>query len=109
LLGVGYAAYDYITLVNLAVPPKDLEAVDPFIEQIKATGLVHSFDLKNAVLVVNEEKWSSKKKGEKIGIVTQLARYCADKNQNPSWALTVKGRSTTATLGEIGPLGIRVN
>ncbi len=108
-LGVGYAAYDYITLVDRATLPQNLSEVDPVIEQWKQSGLVHSFDPQKSTIVVNESEWAGKKRPEKIGIITQLARYCAEKNNNPTWAVTVKGRATSATLGEMGPRGILLN
>jgi hypothetical protein len=98
-----------MTLVNRVALSPSLSAVDPVIEQWKASGLVHSFDAMRATLVVNEGEWETKNRPEKIGIITQLARYCADKNNSQSWGLTVKGRSTSATLGEMGPKGILVN
>ena len=108
-IGVGYAAYDYMQLVDRATLPQNLSEVDPVIEQWKASGLVHSFDASRSTMVVNETQWAGKKKAEKIGIITQLARYCAEKNKSATWALTVKGRSSAATLGEMGPRGILVN
>lgn len=108
-LGIGYAVYDYVDLVDRATLPQNLSEVDPVIERWKAAGLVHSFDAMESTIVVNETEWAGKKRPEKIGIITQLARYCAEKNNSPAWALTVKGRSTAATLGEMGPRGILVN
>ena len=108
-LGAGYAAYDYMQLVDRATLPKNLSEVDPVIERWKANGLVHSFDASRSTMVVNETEWAGKKKAEKIGIITQLARYCAEQNNSSTWALTVKGRSSSVTLGEMGPRGILVN
>jgi len=108
-IGLGYAAYDYLTLIDRAVLPQNLSEVDPVIEQWKSSGLVYSFDASKSTIVVNESEWAGKKRTEKIGIITQLARYCAEKNSTTTWALTVKGRSTSATLGEMGQRGILVN
>jgi len=108
-IGLGYAAYDYMNLIDRAVLPQSLSEVDPVIEQWKASGLVHSFDASKSTIVVNETEWAGKKRTEKIGIITQLARYCAQQNRTTTWALTVKGRSTSATLGEMGQSGILVN
>jgi len=108
-IGLGYAAYDYMTLVDRAVLPQNLAEVDPVIEKWKEAGLVHSFNAEQSTIVVNEREWGEKKRTEKIGIITQLARYCAEKNKSTTWALTVKGRSSAATLGEMGQRGILVN
>ncbi len=108
-IGLGYAVYDYLDLVGHTALPQNLSQVDPVIEQWKASGLVHSFDAPNSTIVVNESQWAGKKRPEKIGIITQLARYCAEKNNSGTWALTVKGQNTSVTLGEMGPRGILVN
>jgi len=109
ILGLAYAFYDYYQIVNHVTIPQDLEAVDPAVASLKASGLVEDFDVAQHVITVNEGKWSERKRPEKIGIITQLARYCADKNKSASWALTVRGHATSATLSELGPKGLVVN
>jgi len=108
-LGLAYAVYDYMDLVDRATLPQSLTQVDPVIERWKQSGLVYSFDASKSTMVVNETEWNGKRKAEKIGIITQLARYCAEKNKSATWALTVKGKNTSLTLGEMGPQGILVN
>ena len=107
-LGVAYAVYDYTQIMDRAAMPQELTAVDPVIQRWKAAGLVHDFDPKTALLVVDEGQWGDKGRPEKIGIITQLARYCASQRNVSTWELTVKGRQSSATLGEFGPNGIKV-
>ena len=65
-LGLGYAVYDYMNLVDRATLPQDLTQVDPVIEKWKEAGLVYSFDTSKSTMVVNETEWNGKKKAEKM-------------------------------------------
>jgi len=68
--------------------------------------LVTSFDATKGILIVDEGKWDEKNKDDKAGIIVQLARYCAKKNNSPNWNLKVIGNRSQATLGEMGPAGL---
>lgn len=108
IFGISYLVYDYMSVINRVALPEDTNQVDPIVQQWQREGLVSSFDPKNAVLVVEESKWNARDKDSKIGIVVQLARYCAQKNNSPSWSIRVVGRSTQMTLGEMGRSGLVV-
>ena len=109
IFGLSYLVYDYLQIINRANIPEDIAAVDPIVARWREEGLVDSFDPANAKLVVNEDAWDDRRREEKIGIVTQLARYCAEKNKASKWKLTVLGKSSSAVLGEIGSSGLRVH
>ncbi|MBI2620241.1 MAG: hypothetical protein HYW57_09180 [Ignavibacteriales bacterium] len=106
IFGLSYLVYDYMQIIDRATIPEDLNQIDPIVAQWRADGLVESFDVMQAQLVVNERKWLDRKKEEKIGIVTQLARYCAERNQNRTWELTVFAKGTSMVLGEMGRRGL---
>lgn len=108
VLGISYLVYDYLQIIDRATMPESLSQVDPIIAQWRAEGLVDSFDAMQARLVVHEQEWFDRRKEEKIGIVTQLARYCAEKNNNKTWTLTVFGKQTSSVLGEMGRRGLVV-
>ena len=106
LLGISYLVFDYLRIVDRVSIPEDVNKVDPIVQQWEQEGLVTSFDAQKAVLTVNEEKWDERKKDEKVGIIVQLARYCAKKNNTPNWSLKVVGNRSMATLGEMGQSGL---
>lgn len=108
VLGISYLVYDYTRIINHVALPEDANLVDPMVAQWKQEGLVLSFDPANALLVVEEGKWNEKDKDTKIGIIVQLARYCARKNNSPSWVFKVVGSSSRITLGEMGKSGLVV-
>lgn len=108
IFGVSYLIYDYLQIINRATLPESITAVDPIVARWRDEGLVDSFDATNARLVVYEQVWDDKDREEKIGIVTQLARYCAEKNKTTKWKLTVLGKSSSVVLGEIGSSGLRI-
>ncbi len=107
-LGLTYLVYDYVRIMSYAAMPEDLDQVDPFISQLKATGLVRSLDVPRAELVVDEGAWNGKTKTQKTALISQVARYCADKNGSRQWSLNVVALSGTY-LGGIGSSGIKVN
>ncbi len=107
-LGISYLVYDYMRIINHVALPEDPNQVDPIVLQWKQEGLVSSFDPEKALLVVEESKWNERDKDTKIGIIVQLARYCAQKNNSSSWAVRVVGSTSRATLGEMGQSGLVV-
>ncbi|MCI0707121.1 MAG: hypothetical protein L0Y80_06545 [Ignavibacteriae bacterium] len=109
LSGFGYVIYDYVQITNRIVLPEQLSDVDAAVRQLEADGLVMSLDVPHARLVVSDAEWSELSHEEKVGLITQLARYCAEKNQAEFWALTVVGGSSRAILGELGLMGLNVN
>lgn len=109
IFGLSYLVYDYLQIVDRVAIPENINAVDPIVARWQTEGLVDAFDVPQARLVVNEAAWDSKERDEKIGIITQLARYCAEKNAETRWRLTVVGKRSSAILGEIGSSGLRIN
>lgn len=109
IFGLSYLVYDYTQIVNRSSIPDNLNSVDPIVAKWQAEGLVDAFDVPQARLVVHESAWDTKEREEKIGIITQLARYCAEKNAESRWRLTVVGKRSSAVLGEIGTSGLRIN
>jgi len=108
ILVLSYLVYDYMRIINRTTLPEDFDAIDPIVAQWRAEGLVDSFDAAQAKVVVNEAEWDRKDRDEKIGIVTQLARYCAEKSPDRKWRITVLGKRSLVVLGEIGHSGLRV-
>lgn len=106
ILGLSYLVYDYTQIISRASIPENLNQVDPIIEKWQMDGLVQSFDAAKAKLVVHEQAWQDRRKEEKVGIVTQLARYCAQKNNSTVWTLTVVGSRNAQVLGEFGSSGL---
>lgn len=106
ILGISYLVYDYVRIINHVALPEDPNLIDPVVLKWKQEGLVSSFDSKNGLLVVNEQKWNSRDRESKVGIIVQLARYCAQKNNSSSWAFKVVGMSSQLTLGEMGQAGL---
>lgn len=109
VLGISYLVYDYMRIVDRVSIPEDITRIDPIVQQWEQEGLVSSFDSQKAVLVVEEGKWDERKRDEKVGIVVQLARYCAKKNNSPNWNLKVVGSRSRATLGEMGQSGLVIH
>lgn len=104
--GFSYLIYDYFDIVNRTTLPEDLASVNMTVDGWKSKGLVTSFNPTEDRIVVSEEKWSSLTKAEKIGIVTQLARYCADEKRKEAWKIQVLGNRTSAVMGELGTRGL---
>lgn len=105
-LGLSYLVYDYTQIISRTSIPEGLTQVEPIIEKWQTDGLVQSFDATRAKLIVHEQAWQDRKKEEKVGIVTQLARYCAQKNNSSVWTLTVVGSRNAQVLGEFGSGGL---
>lgn len=106
LLGFSYLVYDYFNIVNHTALPADLSQVDQTLQTWETNGLVSNFEPAKAKLVVDEDKWNKMTKAEKIGIVTQLARYCATGKSEPLWSFEVVGNKTSAVVGELGTKGL---
>ena len=88
--------------------PEDVSKMDVVLEKWKNDGFVREFDVKTAVLIVDPARWNERKRVEKMNIVTQLARYCAEKNRTPSFLLRVQPTAGGPVLAEMGPRGLRV-
>lgn len=106
ILGFSYLIYDYFNIVNHTALPEDFAQVDQTVQTWQMNGLVAHFEPAKAKLVVDEDKWDKMTKAEKIGVVTQLARYCADKKNDQSWAFEVVGNRTSSVVGELGSRGL---
>lgn len=106
MMGFSYLVYDYFSIVNHVALPEDLSQVNQTINGWKLNGLVNSFDPSKERLVVYEDKWNKLSKGEKIGIVTQLARYCAEEKQAGAWKFEVVGNRTSSVVGVLGSRGL---
>jgi len=107
-IGISYLVYDYVRIINHVSIPEDASQMDPIVQVWKQEGLVASFDAKKALLVVEEKKWKERDREAKVGIIIQLARYCAQKNNSQNWVVKVVGSSTHETLGEMGQSGLVV-
>jgi hypothetical protein len=83
--------------------------MDQIVASWKTEGFVRSFDSAKAVLIVDETSWKNRRKSEKIDILTQLARYCAEKKRSNSWAMTVLADGNGSVLAELGNAGFKVN
>jgi len=108
LLGFSYLVYDYFAIVNRTALPEDFAQVDQTINSWQANGLVANFEPAKAKMVVDEDKWNRMTREEKIGVVTQLARYCATGKREPTWAFEVIGSRSSSVIGELGTKGLVV-
>ncbi len=106
MVGFSYLVYDYYKIVNHASLPADLGQVEQAISGWRADGLVSDFEPAKAKLVVDEDRWKKMTREEKIGIVTQLARYCASGKSEPMWSFEVVGSKTSSVMGELGSKGL---
>lgn len=108
-VGLALIVWDYYRIVNVTPLPENTSSYDLLVEQWKTEGFVKSLDVTKSVLVVNETLWEKRKRPQKVGIVTQLARYCAEKKGSHAWVLQVVGQGHGNVLAEIGNSGLRVN
>jgi hypothetical protein len=106
IIGFSYLVYDYFNIVNRTSLPENLSAVGKTINGWKSSGLVTSFDPSQDKMVVREDQWTTLSKQEKIGIVTQLARYCAEENKAGPWKFRVIGNHSSSVVGELGERGL---
>lgn len=108
LIGVLYVFYDYYTVANTRPMPENSALIEPLILSWKSENFVTRFDAANAILVVNEDEWSSRGHAEKLDIVTRLARYCAEKKKSPIWTIRIVSQASGSVLAEMGAAGLRV-
>lgn len=108
-LGLVFVVWDYFRIINVTPLPESTSSYDLLVDQWKAEGFVKSLDVTKAVLVVNETQWEKRKRQQKVGIVTQLARYVAEKKGSQSWVLQVVSQGNGNVLAELGNSGLRVN
>jgi len=108
MLVLSYLIYDYVQIMNFAAMPENLAEVDPVISSLRAEGLVHSLDISASKMTVDPLAWGGRSKAEKTGIITQLARYCVEKNNQRTWSLRVVANPSGVELGGIGPSGLKV-
>lgn len=108
LVGGAWVGYDYYDTVSTELLPEDTSRMDQVIDRWKNDGFVRTFDVQSAMLIVDPARWNDRKRVEKMNIVTQLARYCAEKNRTPSFSLRVMTAADGPVLAEMGPRGLRV-
>ena len=108
LVGFSYLVYDYFGIVNRATLPEDLSQVDQTIHAWRTQGFVVRFDTASSTLVVNGQKWAELTRGEKVGIVTQLARYSAKREERKTWSFLVVEDRSHSVVGELGPNGLLI-
>jgi hypothetical protein len=106
IAGFSLIFYHYIDVINRPSLPEDLAQVEQTIEDWHTSGLIERFDAPKARLVVNDDRWKSMRKEQKLGIVTQLARFCADASKKESWKLQVIESKSLAVVGELGDKGL---
>ncbi len=108
-VGIGYVIYNYFSIINTRPLPENLSRMDEIVASWKTEGFVRSFDSAKAVLIVDEKGWKNRRRSEKIDILTQLARYCAEKKHSNSWAMTVLADGNGSVLAELGNAGFKIN
>jgi hypothetical protein len=106
ILGFSYLVYDYFSIVNHTALPENFAQVDQTVKSWQMNGFVYRFEPTKAKMVVDEDKWDRMTKQEKIGVVTQLARYCAEGKRDQAWAFEVVGNRTSSVIGELGAKGL---
>ena len=106
ILGFSYLVYDYFNIVNHTALPENFAQVDQTVKSWEMNGFVYRFEPTKAKMVVDEDKWERMTKQEKIGVVTQLARYCAEGKRDQAWAFEVVGNRTSSVIGELGARGL---
>jgi hypothetical protein len=106
IIGFSYLFYDYFQITNRVTLPEDFSQINRTVDGLRSNGLVDRLDVRGNKLVVDEQKWSGISKAEKVGIVTQLARYCADGQKSDNWLLVVEGNRSHSVVGELGSRGL---
>jgi hypothetical protein len=106
LLGFSYLVYDYFGIVNRTTLPENFAQVDETVKSWEMNGLVYRFEPAKSKMIVDEAKWDRMTKTEKIGVVTQLARYCAEGKRDQAWAFEVVGNRSSSVIGELGARGL---
>jgi hypothetical protein len=108
LLAFTWAGLDYYDTVSTDLLPEDIGRMDDVLDRWKSDGFVREFRVRETLLLVDEPRWESRKRVERMNIVTQLARYCAEKNKKASFLLRVQATETGPVLAEMGIRGLRV-
>jgi hypothetical protein len=108
LIGGAWVGYDYYDTVSTELLPENVGKMDDLLTQWKDDGFVRELNVQKAVLIVDPDRWKRRKRVEKMNIVTQLARYCAEKNRTPTFQLRVLPTADGPVLAEMGPRGLRV-
>lgn len=107
-LAFTWAGLDYYDTVSTELLPEDLSKMDDVIDRWKDDGFVREFRVQESLLLVDQSRWESRKRVERMNIVTQLARYCAERNKSTSFLLRVQATDTGPVLAEMGLRGLRV-
>lgn len=107
-LAFTWAGLDYYDTVSTELLPEDLGRMDDVLERWKADGFIREFRVQESLLLVDEARWGARKRVERMNIVTQLARYCAERNKSTSFSLRVQATDTGPILAEMGLRGLRV-
>jgi hypothetical protein len=108
VLAFTWAGLDYYDTVSTELLPEDIGKMDDVLARWKADGFVREFRVGQTLLVVDQSRWESRKRVERMSIVTQLARYCAERNKSTSFILRVQSTETGPVLAEMGLRGLRV-
>ncbi|MBI5463573.1 MAG: hypothetical protein HY966_01305 [Ignavibacteriales bacterium] len=106
IVGFSYVVYDYFNIVKRTTLPDDLTKVSGTIKEWQSKGLVDRFDVESSKLIVNENEWNKMTRNEKVGIVTQLARFCSEEKKVSTWSFQVIGNRSSAIVGELGSRGL---
>ena len=107
-LGLIYFVYEDIQNTSITRLPENLSQLESLIADWKAENFIRSFDVAQSTVVVDEQVWNERTRGEKLDFVLQLARYCARKNRSRQWTLQVISRQNKRILAEIGKTDFRV-
>lgn len=108
IVGLAVVGIDYYRKTSVALLPEDTGTMSSIVERWKRDGFIQSFDVKTAELIVNRAEWDRKKRVEKMSLVMQLARFCADQNKTAAFELRVKSQTTGELLAEMGNHGLKV-
>jgi hypothetical protein len=108
-LGLGFVLFNYFQIKGRVSVPKDIRQVELMVKTLEKEGLVLSFNPTSAEMKVDETIWQDKSTDEKMGMVLQIARYCASRNNSRELKLKVIGNHTGAVVAEMGSSGIRIN
>ena len=108
LLGASFVLYNYLQVKGRVSIPKDLNQVELMVKTLEKEGLVLSFNPATAEMKVDETIWQDKSADEKMGMVLQIAKYCASRNKSTELKLKVIGNRTSGVVAEMGSSGIRI-
>ena len=108
VLGLGFVLFNYFQLKGRVSVPKDVRQVELMVKTLEGEGLILSFNPASAEMKVDETIWQEKSTDEKMGMVLQIARYCASRNNSSVLTLKVTGNRTSAVVAEMGSSGIRI-